>query len=179
MAWELKFMEWAGGGWSSPVLDRIIPWITHLGSHLAVVLFIVISWFVTKQKRVLQHLLLLYGILSGIIYGLKFLIQRVRPFYFLPIASKLSKSPGEVIDPSFPSAHTAFAFMMATVLAYRFPRYRVLFFILAVFVGWTRIYLNLHYPTDVIAGGLLGYGITKIYLHIIPPPFAPPRVDEN
>jgi undecaprenyl-diphosphatase len=55
--------------------------------------------------------------------------------------------------------------MMATLLANRFPRYRVIFFIAAAFIGWTRIYLGLHYPTDVIAGALLGYGITKLFLH--------------
>jgi undecaprenyl-diphosphatase len=179
MAWELRFMEWGGEWWSSPFLDHVIPWITHLGSHVALLLFLIVSSLIIRRKKVILRLLLLYGIESGVLYGLKFLLQRPRPFHFLAAASKLSHGPGEILDPSFPSGHTVYAFMMATLLAYWFPRYRVLFFILAVFVGWTRIYLNLHYPTDVIAGGLLGYGITKIYLHIIPPPFAPPRVDEN
>jgi undecaprenyl-diphosphatase len=53
---------------------------------------------------------------------------------------------------------------MATLLAGWFPKYRVIFYVLAGFIGWTRIYLFLHFPTDVIAGGLLGYGVTKIAL---------------
>jgi undecaprenyl-diphosphatase len=77
---------------------------------------------------------------------------------------RVSKGPGEIIDPSFPSAHTTFSFMTATVLSSWFPRYQLLFFPLAGFIGWTRIYLGLHYPTDVIGGALLGYGITKIFL---------------
>jgi len=36
--------------------------------------------------------------------------------------------------------------------------------IVACFIGWTRIYLGLHYPTDVIAGGVLGYAVTKLFL---------------
>jgi len=83
------------------------------------------------------------------------------------MASKLSKGPGEILDPSFPSAHTAFAFMMAVLLSRWFPRYQFIFFIIAGLIGWTRIYLGLHYPTDVIAGALLGYGITKLFLHYI------------
>jgi undecaprenyl-diphosphatase len=57
--------------------------------------------------------------------------------------------------------------MMATLLAHWVPRYWIVFFIIAVFIGWTRIYLGLHYPTDVIAGGLLGYGLTKLFLRRI------------
>jgi undecaprenyl-diphosphatase len=59
--------------------------------------------------------------------------------------------------------------MMATLLACRFPRYRAIFFIGAAFIGWTRIYLGFHYPTDVVAGGLLGYGMTKLYLKMFSP----------
>jgi len=77
---------------------------------------------------------------------------------------RFSKGPGEVLDPSFPSAHTLYAFMMATLLSARFPRYRVLFYIAAGLVGWTRVYLGVHFPTDVAAGALLGYGITRLFL---------------
>ena len=168
MDWELKFIKWADGWWSSPVLDHALPWITYLGSHFAVILFIILSWIITKQRKVLRRLVLLYAIQSAVIYSLKFLIQRQRPFLFLKMASKLSKGPGEILDPSFPSAHAAFSFMMATLLALWFPRYRIIFFIVAGFIGWTRIYLGVHYPTDVIAGALLGYGITRIFLQWIP-----------
>jgi len=166
MIWELEFMEWANGWWSSPVLDQVIPWVTHLGSHFAVVLFIVLSWILTRQKKVLGRLFLLYGIQSGVLYGLKYLIQRQRPLFFLEMAAqKLSEGPGEILDPSFPSGHALYAFMMATLLTNWFPRYRIIFFLLAGFVGWTRIYLGVHFPTDVVVGGLLGYGITKLFLH--------------
>ena len=117
MAWELNFMRWANGWWSSSVLDRILPWATYLGSHFAVIFFIILSWILTKQRRILHRLVLLYAIQSAVIYGLKFLVQRQRPLFFSEMASKLSKGAGEILDPSFPSAHTTFAFMMATLLA--------------------------------------------------------------
>ena len=158
-------MEWANGWWSTPFLDRVIPWITYLGSHIAVVIFIIFSWILTKQRRVLRRLAILYGIQSGILYGLKFLIQRQRPLYLLEMASKLSKGPGEILDPSFPSGHAIYAFMMATLLAKWVPRYRIIFYIVAAFIGWTRIYLGVHFPTDVVVGGLLGYGITRLFLY--------------
>jgi len=169
MTWELNFMKWANGWWSSPILDQILPWFTYLGSHFAVILFIILSWVITKKRQIFRRLVLLYAIESGVIYGLKYLIQRQRPFFFLDMASKLSKGPGEILDPSFPSAHATFSFMMATILSGWFPRYRIIFFVGAGFIGWTRIYLGLHYPTDVIAGAILGYGIARGYIYFYLP----------
>jgi undecaprenyl-diphosphatase len=170
MTLELKFMGWTSGWWSSPVLDHALPWITYLGSHYTVIVFIILSWIITKQRKILRCLILLYAIQSAVIYGLKFLIQRPRPLLFLGTISKLSQGKGEILDPSFPSAHATFSFMMATLLGFWFPRYRIVLFIVAGFIGWTRIYLGLHYPTDVIAGALLGYGITKLFLKYFPLP---------
>jgi undecaprenyl-diphosphatase len=163
MDWELTFVNWGNGWWSSSILDQILPWLTYLGSHFAVIFFIILSWILTRQRKVLGRLALLYGIQSGVLYVLKYLIRRERPLFFLKMASKLSRGPGEILDPGFPSAHAVFAFMMATILAQWFPRYWIIFFIIAGFIGWTRIYLGLHYPTDVIAGALLGFGITKLF----------------
>jgi len=164
MTWELRFMEWADGWWSSSFLDQILPWLTYFGSHYAVILFIILSSIIIRQKKVIGSLVLLYGIQSAVVYGLKYLINRKRPLVYLETVSRLPKSPGEILDPGFPSAHAVLAFMMATLLSNWFPRYRIIFFIIAGFIGWTRIYLGLHYPTDVIAGALLGYGITKFFL---------------
>jgi undecaprenyl-diphosphatase len=168
MVWEPNFMKWAAGWWTSSFLDHILPWLTHLGSHFAVILFILVSWILTRKGRVLRGLFVLYAIESAVVYGLKYLIQRPRPLYFLETTSKLSRGPGEILDPGFPSAHTVYAFMMATLLSQWFPRYKVGFYVVAGFIGWTRIYLGLHYPTDIIAGVLLGYGITKFFFQTTP-----------
>jgi undecaprenyl-diphosphatase len=160
-------MEWGNGWWRSPVLDSLVPWVTYLGSHYAVWVFVLLVWLLTKRKKIFYHLLLLYAIQSAVAYSVKFIINRKRPLVFLEMVTQLPKSQGEILDPSFPSAHTLYAFMMATLLATWFPRYRILFYIAAGFIGWTRIYLGLHFPTDVIMGSLLGYGITRLFLYRI------------
>jgi len=157
-------MQWANGWWASPFPDRVIPWLTHFGSHVAVILFILFAWVLKRKGKVLGRLALLYGTQSAVVYGLKFLVHRQRPPFSHEMALRFSTSPGEVLDPSFPSAHTVYAFMMATLLSARFPRYRVVFYLVAGLVGWTRLYLGVHFPTDVAGGALLGYGITKLFL---------------
>lgn len=165
MAWELSFMKWSAGRWASPILDEVLPWLTHLGNHITVIVFVLINWIVSRRIEVLGVLVLLYAIQSAITYGLKYLIRRSRPVYFLGTTYKFAKGPGEILDPSFPSAHTVHAFMMATFLSQSFPQFQAVFYVMASFIGWTRIYLTLHYPTDVLAGALQGYGITRILLH--------------
>jgi undecaprenyl-diphosphatase len=142
--------------------------VTHLGSHVAVLLFLLLSWGWTKRLSVFYAILLTYAALSLAVYGLKYVVRRKRPPLSPSAASKIARGPGEIIDPSFPSAHAGHAFMMATFLGAIFPQYRILFLFLAAFIGWTRIYLGLHYPTDVITGGLLGYGIPRVFLFLKP-----------
>jgi undecaprenyl-diphosphatase len=57
---------------------------------------------------------------------------------------------------SFPSGHAATSFACATVLSAYAPRYRVPFFALATLIALSRIYNGMHYPTDVLAGAVLG-----------------------
>ena len=97
------------------------------------------------------------ALVLGVIFGngiLKNLFQRVRPFDLenalvqIPIISK----PG---DWSFPSGHTLASFEAATVLMIRDKRFGIPALILAVLVAFSRLYLYVHFPSDVIAGALL------------------------
>ncbi len=87
---------------------------------------------------------------------LKEIVGRPRPFETLAdVRVKHRWSAGGF---SFPSGHTAGAFSIATILSLRYPRPSVLVPVLtwALMVGYSRIYLGVHYPSDVAGGALVG-----------------------
>ena len=87
---------------------------------------------------------------------LKEAIKRDRPFVTYPEIEKLSSAGGY----SMPSGHTSIAFATATSLSIAYPKWYVIApsFVWASAVGYKRMHLGVHYPTDVIVGALVGSG---------------------
>lgn len=81
---------------------------------------------------------------SGILaFALKETISRSRPL-------------NENEKDSFPSGHSAVSFTLAAIVSHQYPKYRVPLYLMAVGTGFSRVYLGRHYPSDVIAGAILG-----------------------
>ncbi|HDQ45311.1 MAG TPA: phosphatase PAP2 family protein [bacterium] len=95
---------------------------------------------------------------------LKKTIRRVRPFQKIPGITKRVTPPDKF---SFPSGHTAAAFLMATLIGSVYPVILLPAMILAFLIGFSRIYNGVHFTSDVIAGMLLGILSAETGLRII------------
>ena len=97
-------------------------------------------------------------------YVLKYMVNRPRPYVthtdLVPLSSESSRS--------FPSGHTSSAFSLATSLSLNYPKWYVAVpaFAWATATGYSRMYLGVHYPTDVLAGAALGAG-TAWLTHVL------------
>lgn len=92
----------------------------------------------------------------GFTYAIKYSVNRTRPFLTYPDIVKKSDGGG----PSFPSGHTSGAFATATILSLQYPKWYVIApsFLWAGTVAYSRIYLGVHYPSDVLGGMIVGAG---------------------
>jgi membrane-associated phospholipid phosphatase len=95
-----------------------------------------------------------YIVSAAVTHGLKIVIQRQRPFEKYPFIIKRDEGGGY----SFPSGHTSAAFYAATSLSILYPKWYVIApaMLWASTVGYGRLYQGVHYPTDVLAGAIVG-----------------------
>lgn len=107
-------------------------------------------------------------------FPLKSLFRRRRPFLAFVKARVLGPRPR---DFSFPSGHTAAAFGGAFLLSAHAPGWAAAFYSVAAVIGFSRIYLGVHYPGDVVIGGAAGIALAFAYralIHAVFPGLAPP-----
>lgn len=136
------------------ILDYVMPVLTELGSGILLFAIAIIMLFLNKRRVRASGILLLAGITSSYYFVsiIKNLISRPRPFVALSGVNTVFTIGGF----SFPSGHASMAFMAAFLLTKCFRR-GYIFFSLAAVVALSRVYLGLHYFSDVVVGSIIGY----------------------
>lgn len=137
-------------------LTPIFKFITHLGDEGYVWIAIaVILLFVKKYRKV--GIMVGVSLLGSLVFNnmlVKNLVARPRPYRMIETLSILIPEPGEY---SFPSGHTSSSFAAGVVLYLMLPKkYGVPAMILAFLIGISRLYVGVHYPTDVLGGMVMG-----------------------
>ncbi len=147
--------------------DTFFPFITNLNNWVMVYI-LMFGWLFLKggKKGWITASALAIAIFVTDHYVIDFLkesVDRLRPCHVLDYIRLLVPCGG---GRSFPSAHAANNFAAAAVLAHSYSKYKVIFYSIAFLIAFSRVYVGVHYPSDIIAGGLIGIiiGFVVIYL---------------
>lgn len=150
---------------TNAVMDVLMVVVTTLGAAYIILVFAVPLWWRGYREATFDFLLLL-GITVVLTEGIKFLVDRPRPCagVFPNVRTLMGYGCDEELDPSFPSGHASRAFALAAFVGLRF-RWRAgsAAYAFAILVGLSRIYLGVHWPSDVLAGALLGVGLALAF----------------
>lgn len=141
----------------NPLLDKIIPFITSLGNMGLIWIFICIVFLLSKNYKK-AGILAIYSLIITTVLGelfLKNLIARPRPFMEILNIDLLINKPSSY---SFPSGHTGSSFAAAFAFIKMIDNGKIVIplVFLACIIAFSRLYLMVHYPTDIIAGIILG-----------------------
>ncbi len=138
-------------------LDQVFVWLTRIGTWGAIWLLIALGLAVAWRRISLLISVVLADVAADSIAGIVKAATQVErpPLRYVHPKALVSLPHGS----SFPSGHTATSFACATVLSFFVPRAAPAFYLLAVAIGFSRIYVGVHWPLDVLGGALLGTAI--------------------
>lgn len=162
---ELDFLLWIQQHLRAEALDPVFVFFTRLGDGGFLWILLCLALLVSPRTRPYGWMVgaaLVAGLLLGNL-ALKNLVARPRPFQAYPGVRLLVAPP---TDYSFPSGHTLASFEAAGVLCFSGKRLGLLALAAAVLISFSRLYLFLHYPTDVLGGLLLGLAIAWCVVRI-------------
>lgn len=155
MEWEFYILDFIHKYFSNPVMDNIMKFVSFLGSLGIIWIAITIILLCTKKHRLLgRSMAVNLGVnLVACNLIIKPIVARLRPFEFNQSINLLVSAP---TDSSFPSGHTLFAFATATIIFIYNKKVGLLMYLFACVMAFSRLYLYVHFPTDVAFGAFLG-----------------------
>ncbi|KLI32512.1 phosphatase PAP2 family protein [Brachyspira hyodysenteriae] len=147
------------------ILDLFFSLITNLGESIPLMVFTIILIFIKRTRicGINMAVSLFISILIGAII-LKPLIARERPFTD-PIYNEYWIAVGKHLETSFscPSSHTTASFaVLFPVFLYFNKQYSFIAVLIALLIGFSRVYLVVHYPSDVVFGAFIGITVSSL-----------------
>lgn len=169
MSLDLQFNLFLQNSLRNPFLDKLFVFITNLGDGgFFWILMCLILTIIKKTRFIGITCFIALAFNLTIVEIIKFLVNRTRPYqdYFIQILI------AEPAGTSFPSGHTSSSFAVATayfLLGKSRPNSIIRWFtlLLAFLIGFSRLYLFVHYPSDVIVGALIGVVVAFITVKVM------------
>jgi undecaprenyl-diphosphatase len=157
LGWDERIFRLLNGNWLNPILDRLLPFATDAGNFILP--FVVAAIVIVLVGRVRGLRFLVLAVVSVVVadaigtHIFKYSFLRARPCITLGDVRLLV---GCTNLPSFPSNHAVNASVIATLTSLYMPRLWLPATALAILIGYSRVYVGVHYPLDVLAGIVLG-----------------------
>lgn len=147
-------------------LDRLMPIVTSMGNGGLIWITIAGVLMLDKSYKAIGNVVILTLIISTIIGEgiVKHLVRRVRPCNYQSTINLLIAKP---MSYSFPSGHTVSSFAVAEILSIYFSQYKLIFIGVALLIAFSRLYLYVHYPSDIISGIIIGILCSKLVFIIL------------
>ncbi|WP_313294609.1 phosphatase PAP2 family protein [Faecalispora jeddahensis] len=148
-----------------PVFDKIMPVVSWIGNNGVCWIATALLFLVSKKYRAAGIVMIGALAFCALIgnFVLKPLTTRIRPCNIHTEVTLLIPRPS---DFSFPSGHTASSFAAATVIYMTNTRLGTLGFVLATLIAFSRIYLYVHYLSDIVAGIIMGIGLACVSMQL-------------
>jgi undecaprenyl-diphosphatase len=146
-------------------MDKVMVIITSLG-NMGIIWVVISALLIMNKKYRSVGIMVLAALLLSTILGegiLKHVVRRIRPSANISAVNLLITKP---LTYSFPSGHTTSSFAAAGILARCFKEYALEIFALASLIAFSRLYLYVHYPTDVLAGIILGLACSNVITYM-------------
>ena len=140
----------------NPVANTFFTWFTFTAETIFMVLLIAALYLGGYRKEALVVAVVLL-VTIVVTYGLKYLVARPRP-------NDLGVIPES--EPAFPSGHTSNAFAFATTLSYYHRKIAPFLFAWALLIAFSRVFLGVHYFTDLLGGAAVGIIVSLVITHI-------------
>ena len=139
------------------MLDDVFVGLSRVGSQGSIWILIAVLAAIYWRRPAIFLYVTLADLIAGVSSALlRHAIGRERPPLRFPEPHPLVHVPG---NPSFPSGHAATSFACAATLAWLTPLSPVALYALAALIAFSRVYVGVHYPLDVIGGAALGLGV--------------------
>ena len=152
---------------ANPVFDFIMPIITELDYWRIPIFLMLLALLIFggNKGRIVVLLVAIIVTMSDQLssHVIKPLVGRVRPCFVVEGVRLLIRQSRSF---SFPSSHASNMAAVATLFSVKYPRYKIAFISLAALVAYSRIYVGVHYPADILGGALLGTLCAAIVLLI-------------
>ena len=160
VSFDLPILDWIQANLQSGIMDKIMPIVTVFGDGgIFWIAWAVLLFLIPKTRK--TGLGMAFALTMGLLLcnlTLKPLVARIRPYdlQWELYGREIALLAGKMHDFSFPSGHTIASFEAATVLLKNSKKMGIPATILAIAIAFSRLYLYVHYPTDVLASIVLG-----------------------